>query len=145
MAWSAAPGTSLPRSRSHDLLRRISALSSDSSMRATRRLQACLPRRAASWGLARKLLNIFVRDSLYTSYLAKKYGLIAMERFLEIPLDSITSKRIRKKAPELPRWLGVKHLSPDTSAAYQAVALLIAKRRHMARVHLDASWWGSRD
>jgi len=73
---------------------------------ATKDLHACLPKRAASWGLARKLLNIFLRDSLYTSYLAKAHGLAAAERLLEIPLDSITSKRIRREVPALPRWPG---------------------------------------
>lgn len=112
---------------------------------ATRRLRACLPRRVATWGLARKLLNIFLRDSLYTSYLAKEHGLAAAERFLEIPLDSITAKRIRKEVPELPRWPGVKHLDPDRSAAYQAAALFIARQHGVARVHLDAYWWGARN
>jgi hypothetical protein len=112
---------------------------------ATKDLRACLRKRAASWGLARKLLNIFLRDSLYTSYLAKEHGLAAAERLLEIPLDSITSKRIRREVPELPRWPGVRHLDADTSAAYQAAALVIARQHGVARVHLDAYWWGARD
>jgi len=88
--------------------------------RHTRRLIAVLPQRGASWGHARKLLNIFLRDSLYTGYLSKAYGLTSAEGLLEIPLDSITAKRIRKVAPELPRWRGVRHLDPHVSAAYQA-------------------------
>jgi len=114
----------------------------------TERLRACLPKRAARWGLARKLLNIFLRDSLYTSYLARQYGLVAAERLLEVPLDSITAKRIRREAPALalalPRWRGVRHLDPDRSAAYQEAALVIARQRGIARVHLDADWWGAR-
>lgn len=112
---------------------------------ATERLRACLPKPAASWGLARKLLNIFLRDCLYTGYLAKAHGLAAAERLLEIPLDSITAKEIRREAPALPRWLGVRHLDPDRSAVYQEAALLIAKRHGVARVHLDAYWWGARE
>jgi hypothetical protein len=112
---------------------------------ATDRLRACLPKRAASWGLARKLLNIFLRDCLYTGYLARAHGLGAAERLLEIPLDSITAKEIRKESPALPRWLGVRHLEPDRSAAYQEAALVIARRHGVARVHLDAYWWGVRE
>jgi hypothetical protein len=104
-----------------------------------------LPKRSATWGLARKLVNIFLRDSLYTSYLRRAYRLSLAERLLEIPLDSITAKQIRKRMPQLPRWQGVRHLDPHTSAAYQAAALLIAKREGVARVHLDAYWWGVRD
>ena len=112
---------------------------------ATRRLMAALPSRSSSWGLARKLLNIFLRDSLYTGFLCKAHALQAAERLFEIPLDSITAARLRKKVPELPRWRGVKHLDPHTSAAYQAAALLVAERRGVARVHLDAYWWGARE
>ena len=113
--------------------------------RHTRRLMAKLPTRGATWGLARKLLNIFLRDCLYTRYLSRAYGLASGERFFEIPLDSITAKQIRKAAPELPRWRGVRHLEPDISAAYQAAALLVAKRKHTLRVHLDAYWWGAQE
>lgn len=113
--------------------------------RHTQKLMAALPKRGASWGLARKLLNIFLRDSLYTGYLSRAYGLTAAEGLLEIPLDSITAKHIRQAKPELPRWLGVKHLDPRVSAAYQAAALLVAKRKRTARVHLDAYWWGARE
>jgi len=111
----------------------------------TRRLIVALPKRGATWGLARKLLNIFLRDSLYTGYLSKAYGLASAEGLLEIPLDSITAKHLRKAAPELPRWRGVRHLDPHVSAAYQAAALLVAKRERTARVHLDAYWWGARE
>jgi hypothetical protein len=112
---------------------------------ATERLRACLPKRAATWGFARKLLNIFLRDCLYTSYLAKAHGLAAAERLLEIPLDSITAKEIRKEARGLPRWRGVRYLEPHKSTAYQEAALVIARRHGLVRVPLDAYWWGVRE
>src|SRR5712691_4134365 len=65
---------------------------------ATDKLRLALPRRARSWGLARKLMNIFLRDALYTTHLCKEYRLDASEKFFEIPLDSITSDRLRKSA-----------------------------------------------
>jgi hypothetical protein len=111
---------------------------------ATKELLGALPRRARAWGLARKLLNIFLRDSLYDGYLNRAHGLQQAERFFEIPLDSITATHLYSLAPELPRWLGVKHLDEGTSAAYQATALLAARERGVARVHLDVFWWGVR-
>jgi hypothetical protein len=108
-------------------------------------LVRALPKGARTWGLGRKLLNIFVRDSLYVGYLSSAYSLKRAEEFFEVPLDSITAARIHELAPELPRWRGVKHLDPRTSAAYQAVALLAARERGIARVHLDAYWWGARE
>ncbi len=113
--------------------------------RSTEKLMRALPRKATSWGLSRKLLNIFLRDCLYTTHLSKAYGLVAAEEFFEIPLDSITAQAIRTVAPELPRWRGVKYLDSRTSLAYQTAALMIARERGLVRVHLDAYWWGSRD
>ena len=109
---------------------------------ATRVLMHALPPKARSWGLARKVLNIFLRDCLYNVYLRKAHGLAAIEQMLEIPLDSITARAIREEMPELPRWPGVRNLTPDLSAAYQAAAMAVAKREGIARVHLDAYWWG---
>jgi hypothetical protein len=112
---------------------------------ATNQLMACLPKRSASWGLARKLANIFLRDSFYTSYLTRAYKLAKAENFFEIPLDSITAKRIRDEVPHLPPLDSVKHLDRAMSNAYQAAALTIARQHGIARVHLDAYWWGARD
>jgi hypothetical protein len=42
---------------------------------ATDELSAAMPANARSWGLARKLLNIFLRDALYTTYLADAFKL----------------------------------------------------------------------
>jgi hypothetical protein len=112
---------------------------------ATKGLQKELPRGARSWGLARKLLNIFIRDCVYVAYLRSAYGLHRIERFCEVPPDSITAKEIRRKARDLPRWPGVKHLTPEISDQYQQEAEREAKRRKIARVHLDAYWWGARE
>ena len=112
--------------------------------RATRALQRALPEAASSWGLARKLLNIFLRDCLYTIYLQNAYSLGRAESFFEVPLDSITAKRIFKEDPEIPRWPGVKRVDRKLSAAYQEAAFLIAGQLGLHRVHLDASWWGQR-
>lgn len=113
----------------------------------TRQLCASFPQSAQSWGLARKVLNIFLRDALYTTYLADKYGLKESEANLEVPLDSITARHLCKAAGRgvLPRWLGVKHLTPKASALYQAYAAKLAKSHGIARAHLDTYWWGHRD
>ena len=113
---------------------------------STRGLQKALPAKSASWGLSRKLLNIYLRECLYTHYLRDSYGLARSESYLEVPLDSITGGMLRDLYPDLPRWPGVKHLDPATSALYQDAAETEAKTRHkdLARIHLDAMWWGTR-
>ncbi len=113
---------------------------------ATRKLAAALPVRGRSGGLARKLLNIFLRDALYTVYLRSYFHLDRSEDFYELPLDSITAKYLHLELPNggLPRWKGVKHLTPAVSGQYQAAAARAAASRWIARVHLDAYWWGGR-
>ena len=109
----------------------------------TDRLGSSLPAPAGTWGLSRKLLNIFLRDALYTHYLCDHYGLAPSEHLLELPLDSITAGKLRKIAGRgrLPPWTAVKRLTPTASAEYQAAALHVAKEFGVARVHLDALWW----
>jgi hypothetical protein len=106
-----------------------------------------LPRRGRSWGVARKLLNIFLRDALYTSYLAETCGLRRSERWLEVPLDSITAKRIldASRTGELPAWPGVRRLTPRTSELFQAAAARLAGPYGVSSVHMDTFWWGARE
>jgi hypothetical protein len=113
---------------------------------ATEELRSLLPKKAQRWGLARKALNIFLRNCLYTSYLRDNYKLSLAEYYFEVPLDSITSKRLRESAAELPRWDSVRRLTPDVSVRYQDAAMKIAAVQYKgtARVHLDAVWWGER-
>ena len=115
--------------------------------RATIDLMEALPRRGRSWGVARKVLNIFLRDAVYTVYLRDAFRLERGERLLELPLDSITARRFQRDVGgrQLPRWRGVKRLAPDMSDEYQAAAHAIAVARGIARVHLDAYWWAVRD
>ena len=113
--------------------------------RATTDLLILLPKSARRWGRARKGLNIFLRNCLYTSYLRDEYSLARAEEFFELPLDSITGSRLVEESEgTLPRWETVRGLTPERSADYQAAAARLAAKRGVARVHLDAVWWGER-
>ncbi len=109
----------------------------------TRRFVAALPEGAQSWGLARKLLNIFLRDCLYTVYLREHHNLGCGERLYELPLDSITAGRLLQEAGagSLSPWGGVKYLTPELSDRYQDAAARVAEAKGIHRVHLDAYWW----
>lgn len=109
----------------------------------TENLIVALPKRARSWGVARKAINLFLRDSLYNRYLAESYRLLSIENWLEIPLDSAVARGLRKLARrrEIPAWPGLKKLSGDVSAQLQLFAQNIAVRRGLARVHLDIYLW----
>jgi len=113
---------------------------------ATSRLQRRMPRGARGWGTARKALNIFLRDALYCTYLRDRFRLDRAEALLELPLDSITARQLRRRAGggRLPRWPGVIKLDRKTSRLYQRQATKTAAKMRIERVHLDAYWWGDR-
>jgi hypothetical protein len=108
-------------------------------------LQAAFPRQARHWGLARKGLNIFLRDCLASVYLRDTYSLQMAEEFYEVPLDSVSGTMLHRLSNgSLPRWGTVRDLTPDLSDEFQTVAGRIAANRGIARVHLDAIWWDQR-
>jgi len=114
---------------------------------ATDELLGRLPPVAASWGLARKLLNIFIRDASYHVVLNAEYGLLDRAgRHMELPLDSLTAAGLKRALERgaLPGWPGVKNVQPVLSARYQQAAAQVASRAGIRRVDLDVPWWGVR-
>lgn len=111
--------------------------------RATAKVQSKLPTGGQRWGVARKLLNIYLRDCVYSAHLRSVYNLGHIEAYCEVPLDSITAKRLRraKQGAELPKWPGVRNLTPQVSAQFQSVAAQISRASRLKRVHLDVYWW----
>jgi hypothetical protein len=95
------------------------------------------------WGAARKFINLFLRTATYNFYLRKRYKLDRVEALLELPLDKFAGKALRSESEgkTLPRWKGVIHLTPESSAHYQTVAAQVGARMSMCRVHLDMLYW----
>lgn len=123
-----------------------------SSKRFTSRLDAVtedllrrFPRKARHWGVARKAVNLFLRDAFYNQFLSSKYHLSRSARFYELPLDRRTAEALTDFDDErdLPRWLGVKHLTEKCSALFQEAATEIAADddHSCERIHLDAYFW----
>jgi len=100
-----------------------------------------------SWGAARKFLNIFLRGALYNRCLCDCYGLAILEPFLETPLDSHVATALRSRCNEeeggllLPPWGTIIRLEKDVSQKYQEVASRVARKKGVARVHLDVWYW----
>ena len=111
--------------------------------RVTESFRRSLPRGARHWGLARKLLNIFLRDTTYNRFLSQRFGLWRVERWLEVPLDSHVGKQLRSSSEgqRLPRWKTVIGLTPSVSAEFQKVATAVARRRRVTRADLDVYYW----
>ena len=112
----------------------------------TEAVRVALPDGVQFWGVARKVLNIFLRGSLYNTYLSAHYGLSSLDHCYEIPLDSLSANGIRDNTETLPkpRWVGVKNVTPEINDCFQTLASEIATQRGTLRVHLDAVFWGGR-
>ncbi len=96
------------------------------------------------WGTARKATNLFLRACIYNHYLRKEYELGSMEKWLEIPLDGVVAKALKRKAGrgKLPPWPGLKHLRPEASEKFQVYAQELAKSLGLpARVFVDNFLW----
>jgi hypothetical protein len=117
--------------------------------RQTEALRASLPRKARHFGTARKAINLFLGEVYYHRVLCQEYGLDKIAPFLEVPLDNLVARFLKKKAKgrgrSLPRWTTIKKLKPGKSRQYQEFATDYAEAcgKGWLRVHLDLIIWRS--
>jgi hypothetical protein len=110
--------------------------------RETQKVRLKLPPGARHWGVARKVLNIFLRSCVYSRLIARAYGLSQVERWLELPLDSQVANGIHVcSRMALPRWQTIKGLESDVSVCYQNAAASLARRLRVHPIHLETCWW----
>jgi hypothetical protein len=108
----------------------------------TDQLKDKFPEGGQCWGVARKCLNIFMRDASYNAHLCKMYPrLKLLEHVLEVPLDSYTANGLLQEQGAtnfgLKRWDAIVRLTPENHHKFQQWALIVAKREGIFRVHLD--------
>lgn len=100
----------------------------------------------ASWGTARKALNLFFRDAVDSHSLL---NLLSINRIskdemnqLEIPLDSHVAKGLKEyKSSKLPKWKSIRALTVEDNNTFQLDALKIADGLGITRVELDLLLW----
>jgi len=75
--------------------------------------------------------------------MCKRYTLEKSEEWLELPLDGLVAKALKRVGPRegLPPWPGLNRLTPEISAKYQIFARLVASEQGISRVHLDMRLW----
>ncbi len=95
------------------------------------------------WGASRKAINLFLRDVLYNKYLSRKFSIQEIEPWLEVALDSAVARGLTDAAGRgaLPKWPGLKGLTPDVSDCFQDFASEYADDFGVERVHLDMYLW----
>lgn len=115
----------------------------------TKFLKDKFPKGARNWGTARKALNVFFYEACRDVSLSKKYNLIKLIPFLEVPLDSKVSQGLRKaereetnmKKSNLPKWPGIAKLKKKDSHQYQEFASKYANSIGLERIELDLIFW----
>ena len=113
----------------------------------SKRMVQQFPRGArTNWGAARKVVNIFLRDILYSRHLCCHFKFDKIEKWLEVPLDGDVAHCLRSepKGKNLQRWIGIKRLKSKTSKKYQDVAKVVAARLGIHPVDLDLIYWRSK-
>ena len=110
----------------------------------TKELQNIIPSR--SWGISRKVLNIFLIKASHDKYLSKEYNLDVIMDHMEVPLDNKNVKEkiikhARKRGEKLPKWTTIKCLCKKNSDIYQSYCNTIAKKKGCKRYQLDFHWW----
>jgi hypothetical protein len=135
----AAARAALKRTRLESLPTSSRAAFSGWLDRQTRRVARSLPEE--SWGVARKLLNIFIRSCVQDAPLRGSHSLAAVEAWLELPLDQQVGAGIRLcGGEELPPFVN-KHLTPSVNSQYQDAARRLARRIGTKPIHLEVCWW----
>ncbi|MBK8087819.1 MAG: hypothetical protein IPK31_07665 [Chitinophagaceae bacterium] len=117
----------------------------------TSHILSLFPDTAQSWGAARKGLNLFLREVVYSKFFSTRFSLPGnfddfnlLVKFMEVPLDKeVAHGLIIDSIGHLPKWINIKHLTPALSEIYQSQAFIIAKQENVARVNLDLKYWRS--
>lgn len=108
-------------------------------------LMAQLPEGARRWGLARKIINVFMVGVYLNGYFSEACGWKRFGEVLETPLDSRAANGLidlaRERNIELPRWAGVRALTQADSALYQNFASQHAGTLKIPRACLDIVLW----
>ena len=109
-------------------------------------------RNPPSWGLARKVLNIFLFEAAHNTILNRKYNLEEkIIPYLEVPLDYKNAERLKKHASDEDielRWTNIKSLNDESSiqeyAKFQEYAKKCALREEYNckhRCYLELYWF----
>lgn len=117
----------------------------------TAKILTLFPKEAKSWGAARKGLNLFLREIIYSKFFSHHFSLPEnfedyndLIKFMEVPLDrDVANSLISESKEPLPKWIDIKHLEPEISEQYQKQAAKIAEKETIARVNLDLKYWRS--
>lgn len=113
----------------------------------TRELAANLP--VKLWSPARKAINIFMVMASLNRFLYEEYMLGRFKYALEVPLDNVVEKKLRRfgrkqklfAGKEFPKWRSIYALDSINNEKYQQIAKSYAKELGIPRGELDVVLW----
>lgn len=111
--------------------------------RETEVIRRSLPRGAQHWGVARKVLNVFLRNIVHNRHLSEAFGVRHIDEWLELPLDRQVGEGIRaeREGAHLPRWHTIKGLEPRVGEDFQEAARAHAAVVGVSSILLEYLWW----
>jgi hypothetical protein len=97
-----------------------------------------------SWGISRKIINLFLIRAFHDKYLSEVYQLEPMKNWLELPIDGPTANKLIEIGADegitLPEWSSLRYLENDLNTKYQEYAQTLAEKKRCARFQLDQIW-----
>jgi hypothetical protein len=97
-----------------------------------------------SWGISRKILNLFLIQAFHDKYLSEVFLLEPLKNWLELPIDGPTANRLIESATSediiLPEWSSLRYLDKDTNSMYQEYGQILAENKRCARYQLELIW-----
>ena len=104
-----------------------------------------------TYGIARKVVNIYLHNVFYNCVLNRKYGLENLCDFLEVPIDShvrewllLIARNTRPPLtidPLITRADKIWRIDEKANTAYQDLANQVARQLNTKRVNLDAYFY----
>jgi len=105
---------------------------------------SALPIPESYFGVARKVVNIFLHNAYYNQFLCEHFSLWRHVESYEVPLDSKVARGIRADSRSLGlafepswEWSSLRAFDASTNQRYQELARAIAESMATYRVHLD--------
>ena len=102
-----------------------------------------------SWGIARKVLNIFLFQATHDILIYKYWSLNRIIPHLELTLDGPNAMRLKKFAKKEGiklHWDNIYSLKPEVNEEFQAYAKRCAiSECNCEKCYLDIYWWRSEE
>jgi hypothetical protein len=119
------------------------------STRLSKHIVATKDPSVSTWGMARKILNIFLHNVYFNNVLHQGYQLERIEPYFEVPLDSDVVAWLLRVADEtqiefenpITGKFAVYKVTKTANESFQRLATKVARKFRTSRVYLDTYFY----